>query len=91
MAEAYACAWASAQAEALALPEAQAWAWVAAQAYGTTLEQLWNNYGTTYGTTYGTITFRSYFAHPRHLEEEGEAQGPLKNHAGAENQLFHYK
>ena len=76
-------AWASAPALALAQAQAWAWAWAWAEAYGTTMEQLWNNYGTTYGTTYGTITFRSYFAHPRHLEEEGEAQGPLGNHAGA--------
>jgi len=24
--------------------------------HGTTMEQLWNNYGTTHGTTHGTTT-----------------------------------
>ena len=46
-------AWASAPALALAQAWAWAWAWAGAwawawaEAYGTTMEQLWNNYGTT--------------------------------------------
>ena len=83
MAEAY--AWASAQAEALALAEAQAWAWVAAQAYGTTMEQLWNNYGTTYGTTYGTIIICSDFRHLRDFQEDPELLPPPPRAVGVQN------
>ncbi len=58
-------AWASAS--ALALAQAQAWA--SAEAYGTTMKQLWNNYGTTYGTTYGTIVICSGTIDFRHLRD----------------------
>ena len=29
---------------------------LACTSHGTTMEQLWNNYGTTHGTTHGTTT-----------------------------------
>ena len=82
-------AWASAPvlalAQAWAWAWAGAWAWAWAEAYGTTMEQLWNNYGTTYGTTYGTIVTCNDFRHLRDFQEDPELLPPPPSAVGVQN------